>query len=367
MHARRILLVCYLCAILFLLAAGGSASSVLAQGLAEDYQAYQTAVKAGAPPDEIRRLAEKVYKAAPADKPALKGPAAYNLAKAEQAMGEGEAAFAHLAESVELMREAFGEYDLRLLDPYWDYGRALLRNASSDRALRYLGLASDVVDHNAGRVDPRISLFLDLDRIRISSIRPDPRHMRAFIHRLESHLDRAGADRPYFEGMLDFWRGKELLARKNRRAAATRFARSIELLLQRLDESDETILMVRAFHLQALEEAGRSDEATAECVAIAEARSDEENAKFVPLYKVQPVYPRGALQAGQQGYSIVSLTVTPEGRTADWKIVDSSPRGTFDRAALEAVKKFRYAPRIVDGAPVVTTGVTYKFTFKMEN
>ncbi len=367
MHARRFFPFGVLSVILYLSTGGGGASSVLAKGLAEDYGAYLAAVKAGAPADEIRRLAGQVYAGAPGDRPALKGPAAYNLAKAEEAMGERDAALAHFAESVELMRTAFGRDDSRLLWPYWDYGRALSAAGEDGRALDYLDLASRVFDHNEDGIDPKISLLIDLDRIRVASLQDDLRHMYAVMNRLESRLDQAGTDRPYFEGMVNFWRGKELLARKSRRAAAKRFARAIELLLQRFDESDETVLMARTFHLQALEEAGRSDEATAECVAIARARSDEENAKFIPLFRVQPAYPRGAIEIGQQGHVVVSLTVTPEGRTADWKIVESSPRGKFDRAALEAVKKFRYAPRIVDGKAVAAKDVLYRFTFEVED
>ncbi len=367
MHARRILLVCYLCAILFLLAAGGGASSVLAQGLAEDYQAYQTAVKAGAPPDEIRRLAEKVYKAAPADKPALKGPAAYNLAKAEDALAEYDAALAHYEESIRLIRKAFGKKDIRLLDPYWDLGRLLARLAKNKEALHKLRAAATLAEIHKDTLAPAIPLFLDLDRVEAAAALPGMRGIRSFLKRIEDRLDTVGAEAPFFAGMVAFWRGEILLARKHRLAAAEEFSQAVELLRKRFDDSSEYVLTARAFHLQALEEAGHSDEATAECVAIARARSDEENAKFIPLYRVQPIYPRAAAGAGQQGYSVVSLTVTPDGRTADWKIVDSSPRGTFDRAALKAVKKFRYAPRIVDGEPVATKDVLYTFTFELKN
>ncbi|RMD89862.1 MAG: TonB family protein [Alphaproteobacteria bacterium] len=363
MHAVRILCVTVFTTIFLLAGSGNRPAQAL--GLAEDYRAYQAAVKAGAPPEEIRQLAEKVYAGASPDKPALRGPAAYNLAMAEKATGRRDAALAHFAESVELMTEAFGEFDLRLLDPYWDYARTLADDAESEDALQKLERAEEVLVRHRDEIDPRVLLFLDLDKIRMASILPDNRRVTAFLHKLEGNLDQAGADRPFFEGMIAFWRGKELLSQKKRIAAAKRFSEATQLLLTRLKASDGTVLMARAFRLQALEEAGKSDEATAECVAIARARSEEENAEFEPLYKIQPVYPRFAADGGREGYVIVSVTVTPDGRTADWQIIESKPEGTFERAALEAVKKFRYAPRIVDGEPVATPGVLYRFTFEM--
>ncbi len=87
---------------------------------------------------------------------------------------------------------------------------------------------------------------------------------------------------------------------------------------------------------------------------------------YLPIVKVQPMYPRRALSRGIEGYVIVMFTVTRQGTTRDHVIVESKPRGIFDRAALQAATKFKYKPRVVDGQPIEVPGVQNKITFLIE-
>lgn len=88
--------------------------------------------------------------------------------------------------------------------------------------------------------------------------------------------------------------------------------------------------------------------------------------EYLPLVKVQPVYPRRALARGIEGYVIVEFTVTRTGSVRDVRVVESNPPGVFDRAAVEAARKFRYKPRVVDGQPIDVPGVRNKITFRIE-
>jgi len=87
---------------------------------------------------------------------------------------------------------------------------------------------------------------------------------------------------------------------------------------------------------------------------------------YLPIVKVQPIYPRRALERGIEGYVIVQFTVTKQGTTKDIKVVESHPPGVFDRAAVQAAAKFKYKPRVVDGQPIQVPGVKNKITFKIE-
>ncbi|NWG47473.1 MAG: energy transducer TonB [Alphaproteobacteria bacterium] len=73
-----------------------------------------------------------------------------------------------------------------------------------------------------------------------------------------------------------------------------------------------------------------------------------------------PVYPRGAERRGIEGYVVVKFTVTPEGQVADINVVESSPEGVFDEAAVQAVEKWTFEPV---PAPVAVDG--QKVTFKL--
>lgn len=87
---------------------------------------------------------------------------------------------------------------------------------------------------------------------------------------------------------------------------------------------------------------------------------------YMPIYAAPPMYPSRAMSRGIEGWVVVSFTVTPQGTVIDPVVVEGNPAGTFDSAALRAVKKFKYKPRVVDGTPIAVPGVSYKFTFKLQ-
>lgn len=87
---------------------------------------------------------------------------------------------------------------------------------------------------------------------------------------------------------------------------------------------------------------------------------------YLPIVRVQPVYPRRATERGIEGYVIVELTVTVAGTTQDIRVIEAKPEGIFDSAAIKAAEKFKYKPKVVNGVAVPVAGVLYKFTFELE-
>ena len=85
----------------------------------------------------------------------------------------------------------------------------------------------------------------------------------------------------------------------------------------------------------------------------------------IPLVKVAAVYPRRAQTRGMEGYVVYRFTITERGTVADPVLVDSMPQGVFDRAALNALMKFKYRPKIVDGRPVPVYGAQHRITFEL--
>ncbi len=69
--------------------------------------------------------------------------------------------------------------------------------------------------------------------------------------------------------------------------------------------------------------------------------------KYVP-----PKYPRDALLRGLEGKVAVSFTVAPDGEPENISVVAATPRNTFDRAAMNAVRQWQFDPAIVDGQAV---------------
>ena len=80
-----------------------------------------------------------------------------------------------------------------------------------------------------------------------------------------------------------------------------------------------------------------------------------------------PEYPERAARANKEGYTVVGFSVDEAGQVFNAEILDSYPAGTFERASLRAISKFRYKPRVLGGKTVVTHNQRYKFTFKLDN
>ena len=65
---------------------------------------------------------------------------------------------------------------------------------------------------------------------------------------------------------------------------------------------------------------------------------------------------------GATGWVEIQFSVNKKGRTEAIQVVDSEPAEMFDRAALDAVRKWRFRPYIVEGKTTPTqTGVRLKF------
>ena len=87
---------------------------------------------------------------------------------------------------------------------------------------------------------------------------------------------------------------------------------------------------------------------------------------IVPLVRINPDYPPRALSRGIQGWVIVQFTISATGTVKDQIVVDSSNK-IFDDAALKAIGRWRYNPKVEEGVAVERKGVQTKLVFQLEN
>lgn len=85
---------------------------------------------------------------------------------------------------------------------------------------------------------------------------------------------------------------------------------------------------------------------------------------YLPIVKVAPMYPRRAQSRGLEGYCDLEFTVTPLGTTANAQVTFCSS-SLFERASVQAVLKFKYKPRVVNGTPIAVPGVHHRITFQI--
>jgi protein TonB len=83
-------------------------------------------------------------------------------------------------------------------------------------------------------------------------------------------------------------------------------------------------------------------------------------------HRVEAQYPDSALRDGIQGYVDVQFTITTQGTVTNAAVVHSDPGDIFDRAALDAVSRWRYDPRLVDGRAVESQSQT-RVRFKLDS
>jgi protein TonB len=83
---------------------------------------------------------------------------------------------------------------------------------------------------------------------------------------------------------------------------------------------------------------------------------------YLPIVKVEPVFPRAAVTRRLEGWVLVSFTVTATGSVKDVMVLESSNE-IFHQAAMQAAEKFRYKPRVSNGEPIEVHGVRNRIWF----
>lgn len=87
----------------------------------------------------------------------------------------------------------------------------------------------------------------------------------------------------------------------------------------------------------------------------------------VPLVRINPDYPQRALSRGLEGWVQVQFTISETGAVIDPIVIDSSPKGIFDDAAVKAVSRWRYNPKIEGAVAVQRVGVQTIIRFTLED
>ncbi len=85
----------------------------------------------------------------------------------------------------------------------------------------------------------------------------------------------------------------------------------------------------------------------------------------VPLVQVMPEYPPRAQQQRIEGWVDIEFTISPVGTVEDARVIGSRPSIVFDRAALRAIRKWRYSPKIQDGVKIARRGQQARIRFEL--
>jgi TonB family protein len=328
------------------------------------YSAYQAAVNGS-----NNTLARTEAKAAYQLGKKLYGARSKNVAALAQNYGrllQGKPAQNTLAEALTIYEELHGKGSYDLVDILTDLARSHAEFRNLSKANEYYTRALKIVEKK-GESNSMYEGILTMEMGQVALSQAQSRNAIRYLKRAQkifSQLDGANAELRLAQ--TKFRIGKYLLA-TNKKKAATEKLNSALATFTKYEPTSRLTLSTHAFLIQAYEKRGLRDEATKHCQAIGAAKPQDPNQNYLPIYRTAPVYPASAIRAHKKGYSIVSATISPEGFVIDPKVVDSGGSPLFKKAALDAVVKFRYAPRFENGKPVATKDVKYKFEFNIAN
>jgi len=85
-----------------------------------------------------------------------------------------------------------------------------------------------------------------------------------------------------------------------------------------------------------------------------------------PLVRIPPQYPQRCMARADDRESVaVEFDVTPEGTVVNPRVLETTS-SCFNRAAMRAVERWRYNPKIVDGVAEPRVGVRTVIDFELE-
>lgn len=182
-------------------------------------------------------------------------------------------------------------------------------------------------------------------------------------------------------GLTNFYLGKMRFSRKQYKQAAEYLEAALPSFSGDSDNIKSLRLVTRALLVQTYESRGKSELATPHCVAIGSESQFSPNQDYKPIFRLAPRYPSEMLARGVEGFVDLSFTIDENGFVKDPVVIQSVPdkrrpgssikrRGSaedesFEAAAAEVIKRFRYAPRFVDGEPVAVEGVKTRISFQL--
>lgn len=71
----------------------------------------------------------------------------------------------------------------------------------------------------------------------------------------------------------------------------------------------------------------------------------------IPLVRMPARYPEKAARRNIEGFVKARLEINALGTVDSVEVIDSKPRGVFERSAIRALYKYKFKPQIIDGKP----------------
>ncbi len=92
--------------------------------------------------------------------------------------------------------------------------------------------------------------------------------------------------------------------------------------------------------------------------------SDSVDSLPKPRSRTAPEYPAKARERGIEGHVVLKIKVSERGDVEQVRVVESEPKGVFDRVAVRAIHDWTFAPAQYQGMPVAVS-VSQRIPFRL--
>lgn len=92
----------------------------------------------------------------------------------------------------------------------------------------------------------------------------------------------------------------------------------------------------------------------------------DNNAQARPIVQIPPKYPIKAAQNGIEGWVKLTFSINKLGEVIQIKVLDSAPKRIFDKAAKQALKKWKYRAKKENGVAIEQKNLLIQLDFTME-
>ena len=264
----------------------------------------------------------------------------YNYGNAIRKKGGTVEAREVLGQALELYEAIYGKSSLEVINVLIDMGETRKVKAIAKKYFE-----KDSVEY--------ADVLLRLSMSNMLSLRESSRYAN---RALEIYVKEEGVE-SYSTATASFQIGKVKFAQENYKSAIT--------YLIGATKHPETATFAHGWLVRAYGLTNQDDMASYHATQIGKSHEGESE-DFVPIFIPRPDYPKHARKRGIEGYAVIELTISNEGRATDIILVNESPESYgFGEEALKAGARLLYAPRFTDGVAQEVPGVLYKYNFKM--
>jgi bla regulator protein blaR1 len=132
-----------------------------------------------------------------------------------------------------------------------------------------------------------------------------------------------------------------------------------------LDGQDTNIISFENYVNKYTSDISHNVQSDIEFRSLEEEAVDDE-AAIVVIKTSPPIYPDNARRKGWEGYSVVEYAIDHQGKVTNAVIVDSKPRGVFNRSSIRAIEQYLFEPPKVNGEVVSLQGRQTKFSYQLK-